>query len=100
MNGHWSGLIAAAYLTAVPLSAEEAGVFVVVENPTDEVLALRVEDEVCGSTAFEGVVDPGSVLTLALCADEHGLAQLLLTNTASGEISQRSAPNGGSLVAP
>ena len=87
-------------LTAAAALADEASVFVVIENPTDADLSLKVEDKICGTTAFEGTVEPSSILTLALCPDEHGLAQLVLTNVSTGHISERGVPSGGGVVAP
>ena len=100
MNARWIRLMAVTCLTATAASAEEASVFVVIENPTGAELSLKVEDEVCSTIAFEGMVEPSSILTLALCPDEHGLAQLVLTNVATGQISERGVPSGGSVVAP
>lgn len=99
--GARSILIAAlACLLASAAQAQEASVFVVIENPTDAELALQVEDQVCGGTAFDGFVEASSILTLALCADEHGRARLLMTDPANGQVYQRSVSSGGSVVAP
>lgn len=100
MGARWMLLAALACLLDSAALAQEASVFVVIENAADAELALRVEDQVCESTAFDGSVEASSILTVALCADEHGWGRMALTNLATGQVLQRSVANGGAVVAP
>jgi len=100
VSARWILLVALSCVLDSAALAQETQVFVVIENARDAELALRVEDQVCESPAFDGIVEPSSILTLALCADEHGWARLAMTNLANGQVTQRSVANGGTVAAP
>jgi len=100
MSARWNGWAVLLCLLNSAAIAQEAGVFVVVENSVEAELAVQVEDKVCGGTAFDGVVEASSIVTLALCADEHGLARVVVTNVTNGQASERSVASGGAVVVP
>src|SRR5262245_1417126 len=100
MGAWWIRLAALSCLLAPAALAQEASVFIVIENADAAELVLQVEDQVCENTAFDGFVEGSSILTVGLCADEHGWARVLMTNLANGQVSQRSVASGGAVVAP